>query len=61
MSVFAQRGENEWNNWGWSNACTVNLTKGRHMVTLEFADAVENMNITVNQALLDQLRITPLN
>ncbi len=61
VSVFAQRGEDEWNNWGWSNACIVNLTKGRHVVSLEFADAVENMNILVNQALLDELRVTSLN
>ncbi len=59
-SVFPHRGEGQWNNWGWSNACTVRLTRGRHVVTLRFCDAVENMNIHVNQALLDQLRVTRL-
>jgi hypothetical protein len=60
VSVFPHRGTDEWNNWGWSNACTVNLTRGRHVVTLQFCDAVENMNIHVNQALLDQMRVTKL-
>jgi hypothetical protein len=60
VSVFPHRGTDEWNNWGWSNACTINLTRGRHVVTLQFCDAVENMNIHVNQALLDQMRVTRL-
>jgi hypothetical protein len=29
-------------------------------VTLQFCNAVENMNIHVNQALLDQMRVTKL-
>lgn len=71
VSVFPQRvadnnarGEKKleepWNLWGYSNAQVVQLNKGQHVITLEFADCVENMNITVNQALLDQLRITKL-
>ena len=58
VSVFPHRGTDEWNNWGWSNACVVELSKGRHVVTLQFCDTVENMNIYVNQALLDQMRVT---
>ena len=60
VSLFPHRGTDEWNNWGWSNSNVVNLTKGKHIVTLEFDSSVENMNITINQALLDQLRITRL-
>lgn len=58
VSVFPHR--DRWNNWGWSNVVNVNLTKGRHMITLEFCDTVENMNVHVNQALLDQMRVTKL-
>lgn len=58
VSVFPHR--NVWNDWGWSNATVVDLTAGYHIVTLEFSETVENMNIHVNQALLDQLRITRL-
>lgn len=57
-SVFPHRGTDEWNNWGWSNACLVNLTPGQHIITLEFCDTVENMNVSVNQALIDEMRVT---
>lgn len=60
VSVFPHRGTDQWNNWGWSNASVVSLSKGRHIVTLEFCDTVENMNVTVNQALLDEMRVTSL-
>ena len=60
VSVFPHRGTDEWNNWGWSNATIVNLSKGKHIVTLEFCDTVENMNIHVNEALLNQMRVTKL-
>lgn len=59
-SVFPHRGTDQWNNWGWSNATITRLTAGRHVITLEFSATVENMNITVNQALLDQMRVTRL-
>lgn len=59
-SVFPQRGSGEWDNWGWSNAVTTTLRQGRHMVTLEFTPTVENMNLRVNEAHLDQLRVTRL-
>lgn len=60
VSVFPHRGTNEWDNWGWSNATLINLTKGKHIVTLEFCDTVENMNININEALIDQMRVTKL-
>ncbi len=60
VSVFPHRGSDEWNNWGWSNSVRVSLRPGTHYVTLEFAEPVENMNLIVNQALLDQLRVTLL-
>ena len=60
VSVFPHRGTGEWSNWGWSNPVVVSLSKGQHVVTLEFGSEVENMNIHVNQALIDQLRITKL-
>lgn len=56
-SVFAQRGVNEWNNWGWSSVVCASLRAGRHTLTLEFDTCVENMNLMENKALLDRLRI----
>jgi hypothetical protein len=56
--IFPQRGISEWSNWGFSNAIRVKLTKGTHYLKLEFMPENENMNIEVNQAMLDYLRLT---
>lgn len=60
VAVFPQRGMNAWENWGWSNSHHVRLTMGKHVVSLSFESHNENMNIKVNQALLDQLRLMKL-
>lgn len=60
VSVFAQRGVNEWDNWGWSAVASVAMMAGKHTLTLEFTDCVENMNIAENKALLKQLRIVKI-
>ena len=58
--VFPQRGVDEWSNWGFSNPVHVHLKKGKHTILLSFDHANENMNVDVNQAMLDYLRITKL-
>lgn len=58
VQVFPQRGTNLWNSWGWSNSILVNLPEGSHEICLEFMPYNENMNLFVNQAMLDYLRIT---
>lgn len=58
ISVFPQRGKGEWSNWGWSNSTHAFLTTGKHNIYLKFLPANENMNLEINQAMLDQLRIT---
>ncbi|MEJ2637463.1 MAG: glycogen debranching protein [Calditrichia bacterium] len=55
--VFPQRGNNEWEDWGFSNAVQVRLTKGRHHFSLRFAPTDNNMNGVVNEAWLDYMRI----
>lgn len=57
-SVFPHRGSGEWGNWGWSNPCVTTMTKGKHVITLQFCEQVENMNLKTNEALLDVMRIT---
>lgn len=58
--VFPQRGTNMWNIWGWSNPIQLELNEGTHLISLEFMTFNENMNLSVNQAMLDYLRITHL-
>jgi len=55
--VFPQRGIKEWSNWGFSNAVRVQLKSGGHHIKLEFMPENENMNIDVNQAMLDYVRL----
>ncbi len=59
--VFPQRGVDEWSNWGFSNAVHTFLKKGKHLLFLSFEPYDENMNVDINQAMLDYLRITKLN
>lgn len=59
--VFPQRGKGEWSAWGFSNPVKIKLTKGKHVVTLQFAPANENMNGEINQAMIDYLRLVRVN
>ena len=56
-SVFPQRGENEWSNWGQSNAYYVKLNKGANKINLTFEDWNNNMNVTVNTMMLDHMKL----
>ncbi len=58
--VFPQRGKEEWSIWGFSNAVKVKLTKGNHLIVLQFKDANENMNGDINQAMIDYMRLIKL-
>lgn len=58
--VFPQRGVDEWSNWGFSNPVHAFLKKGKHMITLSFEHSDENMNVDINQAMLDYLRVTKI-
>jgi hypothetical protein len=60
VAVFAQRGKDEWSNWGWSNPIQVNLKAGRNTLILSFEDFNENMNGEINKAMLDYMRVRPL-
>jgi hypothetical protein len=55
--VFPQRGKDEWSNWGNSNSLQVNLSKGKHILTLSFEPSNENMNGDINQAMIDNMCI----
>ena len=55
--VLPQRGVAEWSNWGFSNPIIVRLDKGTSRLQLAYEPANQNMNIAVNQALLDYLRV----
>ena len=55
--VFPQRGKDEWSNWGWSNSLKLKLTKGMRHFSISFESWNENMNVEINQAMLDCVRL----
>ncbi len=59
MAVFAQCGKKEYGMWRWSNPIPVHLDAGNQTISLVFGEENENMNIAVNDAALDIMRITP--
>ena len=58
--VMPQRGTEEWSDWGYTNSVQVPLQKGIHSFSLSFEPANENMNIAVNKAMLDFMRVTKI-
>ena len=55
--VFPQRGTNEWSDWGLSNSHKVNLVKGKNQLELVFEEWNNNMNVEVNRAMIDYIRL----
>ncbi|MCB0581955.1 MAG: hypothetical protein KDD10_21930 [Phaeodactylibacter sp.] len=58
--VFPQRGTDEWSDWGFSNAYVVRLNKGRNTLRLSFEPWNINMNVEVNRAMVDYVRVVEL-
>jgi len=56
--VFPQRGKDEWSDWGYSNQREVKFNKGINTIKIHFEDWNNNMNVDVNTAMLDHLRVT---
>jgi len=57
VMVFPQRGQGEWSDWGWSNSYSVTLNGGTNEINLIFEPWNNNMNVDVNTALLDYMRM----
>ena len=60
VAVFPQRGKDEWSDWGYSNSFTVDLKKGKNQLVLSFDEWNINMNVEVNTAMLDYVRVIKL-
>lgn len=55
--VMPHRGVANWNDWGVSNGVAVELTPGKHTLSITYLPEDENMNIATNHALLDRVII----
>lgn len=58
--VLPQRGTDEWSDWGYSNSYRIDLKKGKNRIKLAFEDWNNNMNVDVNTAMLDFIRLIHL-
>lgn len=58
--VMPQRGAGNWDDWGMSNSVIAGLSKGRHVITVAFLPENENMNMSTNHALVDELVVEAL-
>ena len=58
--VLPQRGKGEWSDWGHTNSVKAGLSKGRHIISLVFKPANENMNGDINQAMIDNVQVIKL-
>lgn len=59
--VFPQRGKDEWSDWGFSNSKNIKLKSGENKLVISFEEWNNNMNVDVNTAMLDYLRLTKIN
>ena len=58
--VLPQRGDGDWQNWGYSNPINVEIASGKHKLVLYFDKHDNNMNGSVNSAFLNSFRLTLL-
>ena len=55
--VMPQRGKDEWSDWGFSNSRKVQLKEGENIIKISFEDWNNNMNVDVNTAMVDYIRV----
>ncbi|MDE6810754.1 MAG: hypothetical protein K2J15_00215 [Muribaculaceae bacterium] len=61
LIVMPQRGQGNWDDYGWSNSVATRLTPGHHEIKLDFRPENENMNIARNHARINGLRLIKSN
>lgn len=59
--TFPQRGDNVWNNWGYSNSVKCYAKKGKIKIELKYLPENKNMNGIINETLIDKMRLVPIN
>lgn len=55
--VMPQRGVANWDDWGMTNAISVELTPGRHTLSIEYLPENSNMNLSTNHSLIDRVEL----
>ncbi len=55
--VMPQRGTGNWWDWGMSNTVILPLKAGKHTLVFDLLETDENMNISTNHALIDEVQL----
>lgn len=55
--VFPQRGNNNWTDYGYTNAFPVKLEKGNALFKISFEEFNKNMNLDTNSVRIDKIRL----
>ena len=48
INIFPHRGTNDWDNWGWTIPEKLQLTEGKHTLTLRCESDSDNMDLVIN-------------
>ena len=60
ICVFPQRGENAWNDWGYTMPTALDLTAGKHTLTIRYHSENANMHLDINEFALRGLVLVSL-
>jgi hypothetical protein len=60
INVFPQRGENDWDCWGWTIPEKLELSEGINTFTLKCESDADNMDININDFKIKELRLIRL-
>ena len=60
VCVFPQRGEDAWDDWGYTMPTPLNLTAGKHRLTLRYQPENANMHLDINEFALRGLKLQKL-
>lgn len=55
INVFPHRGQDDWNNWGWTVPERIVLSEGIHEFSLEYEPDVDNMDLNINDFKIKEL------
>ena len=60
INVFPQRGEESWDEWGWTSPEKLDLKAGKHTLTLKMESDADNMDFDINDFMIKSLCLTEL-
>jgi hypothetical protein len=57
INIFPHRGDNDWDNWGWTIPEKIELSKGTNTLVLKCESDADNMDLHTNDFKIRELRL----